>query len=254
MNSPEAEQIADRSYIAPTIAIRPSADEVVERPALLGGAASTHAHDVAAGHGVDERLPSRRAGRCSMPRRCERVDRLAGCRGRCASRCWQPVASAAVPAEPARSTAAVTAPHRVCPITRISFAPATAQAYSMLPEHLPARDVAGDADAEDVAHPQVEDQLGGRAGVDAAEHDGQRVLRRRPWRSTWRPRSRVRRRPVRNRSWPSFRICSTCSGVSARLELAGGVVHVLGLVLRAGTCCGTRAGSPPRRGPGRSAP
>ena len=43
-------------------------------------------------------------------------------------------------------------------------------------QHLPAGDVAGDADAEDVAHPQVEDQLGGRAGVDAAEHDGQRVL------------------------------------------------------------------------------
>ncbi len=43
-------------------------------------------------------------------------------------------------------------------------------------QHLPARDVAGDADAEDVAHAQVEDQLGRRAGVDATEDDGQRVL------------------------------------------------------------------------------
>ena len=49
------------------------------------------------------------------------------------SRCWQPVASAAVSVEQMRSTAAVTAPQRVCPITRISFAPATAQPYSMLP-------------------------------------------------------------------------------------------------------------------------
>ena len=43
-------------------------------------------------------------------------------------------------------------------------------------QHLPARDVAGDADAEDVAHAQVEDQLGGCAGIDATEHDGQGVL------------------------------------------------------------------------------
>ena len=43
-------------------------------------------------------------------------------------------------------------------------------------QYFPARDVAGDADAEDIAHAQVEDQLGGRAGVDATEHDGQRVL------------------------------------------------------------------------------
>ena len=43
------------------------------------------------------------------------------------------MAPATVAEEPARSTAAVTAPHRVWPMTRISFAPATRHPYSTLP-------------------------------------------------------------------------------------------------------------------------
>ena len=43
-------------------------------------------------------------------------------------------------------------------------------------KHLGAGDVAGDADAEDVAESEVEDDFRRGAGVDATENDGQRVL------------------------------------------------------------------------------
>ena len=52
------------------------------------------------------------------------------------SKFWQPVFSVTLIFDDARFTAAVTAPQRVCPTTRISFAPATAQPYSMLPSTL----------------------------------------------------------------------------------------------------------------------
>ena len=47
--------------------------------------------------------------------------------------CWQPVTWSSGSVSPAVLTAVVTAPQRVWPRTRISLAPATAQAYSMLP-------------------------------------------------------------------------------------------------------------------------
>ncbi len=48
----------------------------------------------------------------------------------------QPVASAMGVSEPKRSTAALTAPHELWPMTTTSFAPAQRHAYSMLPRTL----------------------------------------------------------------------------------------------------------------------
>ena len=119
------------------------------------------------------------------------------------------------PEEQARSTAAVTAPHRVCPITRISLAWATRAAVFHAAEHLAAGDISGDAHGEDVAHAQVEDQLGRRAGVDTAEHDRQRVLPR-PLTFSCRPRSRVSRWPDAKPRMPVLSgYSSTCCGVIA---------------------------------------
>ena len=70
-----------------------------------------------------------------------------------------------------------TAPHEVCPRTTTSFEPASRQANSMLPSTLRVHDVAGDPGRKDVPDPLIEDRLDGNSGIDAPEHDGERVLR-----------------------------------------------------------------------------
>ena len=74
-------------------------------------------------------------------------------------------------------------------------------------------DVPGDADAEDVAQAQVEDQFGGRAGVDATEHHGQRML---PGGRGVDLAAEVAGQPLPGAEplVAVFRICSTCCGVS----------------------------------------
>ena len=98
-----------------------------------------------------------------------------------------------------RLTAAVTAPHRVCPMTRISFAPATAQPYSTLASTfrlvtLPAMRTLkmSPMPKSKISSAGVRESM--QLSTTAKGCCPSAVAR------TWRPRSRVRRRPLRNRS------------------------------------------------------
>jgi hypothetical protein len=151
----------------------PVLNESIERPALLAHHPDRTRH-VAAGHGVDERFLLGGRQLVDAPAR-ERVDRLldvvddesevlaarglGGCLGR---------------SDEADGRGHGTAPR--VPHHQDQLRPGHGASVFDAAQHLATRDVPGDADAEDVAHPQVEDQLGGRAGVDATEHDGQGML------------------------------------------------------------------------------
>ena len=145
------------------------------------------------------------------------------------SMCWQPVASAAEPVAAVSSTAAVTAPQRVWPITSTSFAPATAQPYSDAPEHLPPVMLPAMRTLKMSPTPRSKISSVGRPRVDATEHHGQRVLA--GGRGADLP-AQVARQPPAGAE-PLVAVLQDLQHLGRRqgaLQVAGGVVHVLDLV------------------------
>ena len=151
----------------------PVPNEAVERLALLAHPFNDPRH-VAAGHGIDERLLLGSRSRFDGPAG-GRIDRLldvfedvvevlatGGLGGR---------PDLADEVDGCCDSAAPAVSH-----DQDQFCPGHRTAILRAGQHLPARDVAGDADAEDVAHAQVKDQLSRCAGIDATEHDGQGML------------------------------------------------------------------------------